>query len=58
MGFTIKVVRGENEENITLSKENVVPEDFGNYTVIVGNAMGVFERKYQVSSASKLLSFF
>lgn len=51
LGFTIKNIRGENEENITLSKENVVPEDFGNYTVIVRNAMGVFERKYQVSSA-------
>lgn len=54
MGFIIKVVRGEHEENITLSKENVVLEDFGNYTVIVKNAMGVFERKYQVSSTSKL----
>lgn len=54
MGFIIKVVRGEHEENITLSKENVVPEDFGNYTVIVWNAMGEFEKKYQVTSASKL----
>lgn len=54
MGFIIKVVRGEHEENITLSKENAVPEDFGNYTVIVRNIMGVFERKYQVTSTSKL----
>lgn len=46
MGFIIKVVRGEYEENIILSKENVVLEDFGNYIVIVWNIMGVFERKY------------
>lgn len=55
MGFTIKVVRGQNEENVTLSKENVITEDFGNYTLIVWNAIGIFERKYQVSSTSKLL---
>lgn len=55
MGYTIQVVRGQNEENVTLSKENVITEDFGNYTLIVWNAIGIFERKYQVSSTSKLL---
>lgn len=54
IGYTIKVFRGEHEENITLSKENVAPEDFGNYTVIVRNTIGQFKKKYQVSSASKL----
>lgn len=52
-GYTIKILRGEAEENITLYKENVATDDFGNYTVIVGNEVGVFEKKYQVRSASK-----
>lgn len=55
IGYQIKIFRGETEENITLSKENVATEDFGNYTVIVRNTIGVFEKKYQVVSASKLL---
>lgn len=55
IGYQIKISRGETEENITLSKENVATEDFGNYTVIVRNTIGVFEKKYQVISASKLL---
>lgn len=49
MGYRTTIVKGENEENITLYKENVTSEEFGNYTVIVRNEVGQFERNYQVS---------
>lgn len=53
MGYRTTIVKGENEENITLYKENVTSEEFGNYTVIVRNEVGQFERNYQVSGKSE-----
>lgn len=51
-GFRIEIKRKENEENITLFKEKMTNEDFGNYTIIVKNEVGMFNRNFQVSSAS------
>lgn len=50
-GFRIEIKRKENEENITLFKEKMTNEDFGNYTIIVKNEVGMFNRNFQVSSA-------
>ncbi|XP_062605655.1 synaptogenesis protein syg-2-like [Saccostrea cucullata] len=49
-GYRIFHMNGDVEQNITLYKESVTTEDFGNYTLRVENEIGAFSRIYNVNS--------
>ncbi|XP_056009617.1 cell adhesion molecule DSCAM-like isoform X3 [Ostrea edulis] len=51
-GYRITVAGEENEQNITLHKNRVYAEDFGNYTLMVQNDVGTFYGSHQVDTAT------
>lgn len=52
-GYILTNTIVDNEQNITLFKQNVTNEEFGNYTITVTNSVGNFTKMYQVNAASK-----
>lgn len=52
-GYKITSITSDNEQNITLFKQNVSERDFGNYTLTVANSVGTFTKTYRVNGASK-----
>lgn len=50
-GYILTNTIVDNEQNITLFKQNVTNEEFGNYTITVTNSVGNFTKMYQVNAA-------
>lgn len=52
-GYEIRNIIFDNEQNITLFKQNVSDKEFGNYSLTVENIVGAFTKIYKVNGASK-----
>lgn len=52
-GYILTHTIVDNEQNISLFKQYVTNEEFGNYTITVTNSVGNFTKIYQVNAASK-----
>lgn len=56
LGYEIENIRSDNEQNITLFKQNVSDKEFGNYSLTVANSAGNFTKIYKVNGARSPLS--
>lgn len=52
-GYKIARIASDNEQNITLFKENVSDKEFGSYNLTITNSVGTFTKTYKVNGASK-----
>lgn len=57
-GYEIRNIIFDNEQNITLFKQNVSDKEFGNYSLTVENIVGAFTKIYKVNGARSPLSPF
>jgi hypothetical protein len=55
-GFTLADTKGDIEQNITLYKERISMDDFGDYIIMVQNDVGTFLVVYHVDMASKSIA--
>lgn len=53
LGYKIASITSENEQNITLFKQNVSDKEFGSYDLTIVNSVGTFTKTYKVNGASK-----
>lgn len=52
-GYKIASIISDNEQNITLFKQNVSEKEFGSYNLTITNSGGTFTKTYKVNGASK-----
>lgn len=53
LGYKIASIISDNEQNITLFKQNVSDKEFGSYNLTIANSVGTFTKTYKVNGASK-----
>lgn len=53
LGYKIASITSDNEQNITLFKQNVSNKEFGSYDLTIVNSVGTFTKTYKVNGASK-----
>lgn len=51
LGYKIASIISDNEQNITLFKQNVSDKEFGSYNLTIANSVGTFTKTYKVNGA-------